>query len=303
MRILITGGAGFIGSHIVEYFSGNADVIVLDNLSTGQIENISDFEFKLIEGDIRDESIVESALKNVDVVFHLAALVSVPGSMDDPLRCVDVNVNGLLNILRGSANAGVKKFIFSSSCSVYGNNPTIPKKENMLPEPESPYAVSKIDGEFYSHIFSGNNDMKTVCLRYFNVFGPRQNPNSTYAAVVPSFIVNALAGNNLNIYGDGEQTRDFVFVKDVARANVFAMENDIDGIFNVANGCRISVNELAKTIIAITNSASQVNHLAVRSGDVKHSVACTEKISTAGFQPSYSFERGLTETVDYYTSL
>jgi UDP-glucose 4-epimerase len=300
MKVLITGGAGFIGSHIAEYFSGKAEIVILDNLSTGSMKNLTGLDCTFIHGDVRNNDVVKKAIQGVNVVFHLAAMVSVPESMKSPDRCVDVNVNGMLNVITESVNCGVKKFIFSSSCSVYGNNPVIPKLETMIPEPESPYAVTKLDGEYYSHIFSATTSINIVCLRYFNVFGPRQNPDSAYAAVVPSFIVNALNGKNLIIYGDGSQTRDFVYVKDVVNANVFAMENNINGIFNVAYGKKISVAELAEQILIMTGGQGKIIYQPERPGDVKHSVASITKITAAGFNPSYNFDEGIKETVSYY---
>jgi UDP-glucose 4-epimerase len=300
MKVLITGGAGFIGSHIAEYFSGKAEIVILDNLSTGSVNNLTGVDCRFIQGDVRNNDIVKEAVRGADIVFHLAAMVSVPESMKFPVVCADINVNGMLNVLTESVKAGVETFIFSSSCSVYGNNPVIPKVETMMPEPESPYAVTKIDGEYYSNIFSGNSSVRTVCLRYFNVFGPRQKPDSDYAAVIPSFIVNALNGRDLIIYGDGCQTRDFIYVKDVVRANVFAAENKINGIFNVACGNKISVTELAEKILSLTGGGGGIIYQSERPGDVKHSVASVSKISAAGFDLSYNFDEGIKETISYY---
>ena len=301
MRVLVIGGAGFIGSHIVEHFQGKADVRVLDNLNTGFLENLKGFDVDFIKGDIRDRKSVSKAMKDVDYVFHLAAMVSVPESMNNPIDCLDINCRGLLIVLEEAVKVGVKKVCFSSSCAVYGDNPESPKKESMTPRPKSPYAESKLDGEFYCKMFAQKNKLKTVCMRYFNVFGPRQNPGSAYAAAIPIFTSKAMKNETLTIYGDGEQTRDFVYVKDVVAANVFlAMHDECTGIYNVGYGKQTSINELVKKILEQTNSLSKIEHLDEREGDIKHSLGSIDKILSAGFKMADNLDNGLNNTIDYF---
>ena len=199
MRILVTGGAGFIGSHLVEYFQGKAEIRVLDSLRTGYLKNLDGFDVEFIKGDIRDREVVRKAMEGVDYVFHFAALISVPESMEKIQECVDINVNGLLVVLEEAAAAGVKKLCFSTSAAIYGDNPEVPKRETMYPEPKSPYAITKLDGEYYCDMFTKTGRLQTACLRYFNVFGPRQDPKSAYAAAVPIFTAKAVAGEPLTI--------------------------------------------------------------------------------------------------------
>ncbi len=242
-------------------------------------------------------------MDGVDLCFHLAATISVPESMSKPVECNELNTTGTLVVLEEAARAKVKKFLFSSSAAIYGNNPTVPKVETMLPEPKSPYAITKLDGEFYCKMFSDEGRLPTACLRYFNVFGPRQNPISQYAAAVPIFIDRALKNETLTIYGDGEQTRDFVFVKDIVAANVFfATESKATGVFNVACGKQMTINELAKTIFRLTGSHAEIQHLPERSGDVKHSLAAIDKISKTGFVPGGNLEKGLKDTIQFLQS-
>lgn len=300
MRVLVTGGAGFIGSHIVEYFQGKAEVRVLDNLRTGRRRNLDGFEVEFIEGDIRDRATVRRAMESVDYVFHLAAMVSVPESMEKIAECVEINDTGMVIVLEEAARAGVRKLCFSTSAAIYGDNPVVPKVETMLPEPKSPYAVTKLDGEYYCRIFTDTGRLQTACLRYFNVFGPRQNPKSAYAAAVPIFLEKAFANEPLTVFGDGGQTRDFIFVRDVVAANVFMAEHEFTGVYNVAYGGRITIDDLAKEIIRLTGSSSKILHLAERPGDVRHSMAAVEKLRATGFVPAHTFEEGLAETVKFF---
>lgn len=300
MRVLVTGGAGFIGSHIVEYFQGKAEVRVLDNLRTGRRRNLDGFEVEFIEGDIRDRATVRRAMESVDYVFHLAAMVSVPESMEKIAECVEINDTGMVIVLEEAARAGVRKLCFSTSAAIYGDNPVVPKVETMLPEPKSPYAVTKLDGEYYCRIFTETGRLQTACLRYFNVFGPRQNPKSAYAAAVPIFLEKALANEPLTVFGDGGQTRDFIFVRDVVAANVFMAEHEFTGVYNVAYGGRITIDDLAKEIIRLTGSSSKILHLAERPGDVRHSMAAVEKLRATGIVPVHTFEEGLAETVKFF---
>ena len=302
MRVLVTGGAGFIGSHIVEHFHQKADVRVLDNLRSGYKENIDAFDVEFVEGSVTDRECVKQVVRDVDYVFHLAAMISVPESMDKPIECVEINAQGTLNVLQEAAAAGVKKLCFSSSAANYGDNPTVPKLETMIPEPKSPYAVTKLDGEYYCKMFSDEGWLQTACMRYFNVFGPRQDPGSAYAAAIPIFIHKAIHNEPLTIFGDGEQTRDFIFVKDIVAANVYLSEHaDLAGVFNVAYGKRQTINDIAKKIIQLTNSSSTIEYAAPRAGDVKHSQASIEKITEAGFTPGANFDEGLTKTIEYFS--
>jgi len=299
MKILVTGGAGFIGSHVVEHFQGKADVRVLDNLRSGFEHNLEGLQHQFIRGSILDRQTVREAVAGVDYVFHLAAMISVPESTGDPIGCTEINTTGTLYVLEEAARAGVKKLILSSSAAIYGDNPVTPKVESMVPEPKSPYAITKLDGEYYCKMFSDSGRLPTACLRYFNVFGPRQDPNSQYAAAVPIFIDRAVTNQPITIHGDGEQTRDFIFVKDVAAANAFfATQSAAVGVFNVGYGQHIRIKELAANICRLTDSRSEINHTAERAGDVKHSMAAIDKLNAAGFSPEGSFAAGLRATID-----
>ena len=303
MQILITGGAGFIGSHIAEHFQSKANVRVLDNLRTGYLKNLDGLDVEFIEGSITDREIVKRAVKDVDYVFHLGAMISVPESMEKPVECVKINTAGTLIVLQESADAGVKKLCLSSSAAIYGDNPTVPKLETMLPEPKSPYAVTKLDGEYYCKMFADEGWLETACMRYFNVFGPRQDPTSAYAAAIPIFIDKAIKNQPVTIFGDGEQTRDFIYVKDIAAANAyFAQTPGLTGVYNVAYGRRQTINDIAKKIIELTNSSSKIEYKPPRPGDVKHSQAAIEKITAAGFKAASDFETGLQKTIEFFAS-
>jgi UDP-glucose 4-epimerase len=304
MKVLVTGGAGFIGSHLVEHFQGKAEVRVLDNLRSGYRRNLDGFDVEFIEGSILDADAVKRAVEGVDYVFHLAALISVPESMAKPRECVDLNVTGLLNVLEAAADAGARKLVLASSAAIYGNNPTVPKVETMLPEPKSPYAITKLDGEYYNAMFTTEGRLETASMRFFNVFGPRQDPNSAYAAAVPIFIRKALAGEPLTIYGDGGQTRDFIYVKDIVAALVFAATTPgITGTFNVGYGASTTINDIARTIIAEAGSDSEIRYEAERAGDVRHSLASVERLSEAGFRPVSNLREGLAATLRYFQQL
>lgn len=301
MKVLITGGAGFIGSSIAELLQGRAEIRILDNLRTGHRRNLDGLRVEFIEGSILDRAAVRKAMQEVEYVFHLAAMVSVPESVQQPQQCVELNVTGLLTVLEEAAAAGVRKLCFSSSAAIYGDNPDVPKREQMLPEPRSPYAVTKLDGEYYCRQFAEARRLDTVALRFFNVFGPRQDPASAYAAAVPVFIRQALGHQPLTIYGDGGQTRDFIHVKDVAAANIFsATTPGVAGVFNVGYGGQVTILELARRIIALAGSRSEIRHAPVRPGDVRHSRASVEAFRLAGFTPVSSLAAGLAETVDCF---
>ena len=304
MKVVVTGGAGFIGSHIVEYWSGeNADISVLDNLRSGYRKNLEGFKsVNFIEGSINDKSLVGEVLRRADYVFHLAAMVSVPESVENPYECVDVNVKGLLNVLEACVKNNVKKIVFSSSAAVYGDDPVLPKTVNLKPQPQSPYGITKLDGEYYLQMFNREYGLGAVSLRYFNVFGPRQDPKSQYAAAVPIFIYKALKNEDIIIHGDGEQTRDFIFVKDVVQANILAATNEkVNGVFNVANEKTITINELAKKIIEIAGSKSKIIYSEERPGDIKHSLASIKETREwLSFNPKHDLETALRETVEFF---
>jgi UDP-glucose 4-epimerase len=301
MGVLITGGAGFIGRHICEHFQDRAEVRVLDNLRCGFESNLSGLECELIVGSILDRDLVREAMKGVDFVFHLAAMVSVPGSVQKPNEYTEINAGGTAIVLEEAARARVKKLIFSSSAAIYGDNSTIPRIESMPAEPKSPYATSKYEGERHCHSFTDGGRLATVCLRYFNVFGPYQNPRSEYSAVVPAFIEKAIRNEPITIFGDGRQTRDFIYVKDVVAANAFfALQSQATGIFNVACGRQVTMTDLAVTICNLTKSSSTIDYGPERLGDVKHSVAGIDKTQRAGFQPVCDLAGGLRATIDFF---
>jgi len=303
LKIIITGGAGFIGSHIAEHWScKGADVVAIDNLRSGYTKNIENFKnVNLVKESITNREAIFDILKDADYVYNLAALVSVPESIEKPMECVDINVKGLINILDACKEHGIKKIIHSSSAAVYGDKPELPKIVSMVPAPKSPYAITKLDGEYYLNMYKEQFGLNTVSLRYFNVFGPRQAPKSQYAAAIPIFIEKALNNQNVTIYGDGLQTRDFIFVKDVVKANILASENiNANGVFNVACGKSITIKELAEKIINLTNSQSKIVFENERKGDIKYSLASIKNtIENLNFLPDMDLEKGLLATIDY----
>jgi UDP-glucose 4-epimerase len=300
MRVLITGGAGFIGSHLVEHYQHQAEVLVLDNLRTGRRENLQGLKCTLIEGSILDESRLGELMKGVDLVFHLAAMVSVPESMSAPRDCVRMNAEGTLMVLEAATRAKVRKLCFSSTSAIYGDDPEMPKHEAMVPRPISPYAITKLDGEYYCAMFQRQGWLATACMRYFNVFGPRQDPRGAYAAAVPIFIAKALAGEPIRIFGDGEQTRDFVFVKDVVAANAFLADSAHSGVYNVAYGKTVTVNWLAEEIRRRTGTSIAIEHAPERPGDIKHSHASNARLLATGFRPQANLADGLATTVAWF---
>jgi nucleoside-diphosphate-sugar epimerase len=309
MKYLVTGGAGFIGSNLVEALLQRGHFVrVLDNFSTGKRENIKKFEkdVELIEGDIRSHHIVEQAVNGIDVVLHEAALPSVPRSIKDPITTNEVNVNGTLNILNAAVAAKTKRVVFASSSSIYGNNPELPKHEDMVPNPLSPYAVSKLAGENYCRVFAQIYGIETVALRYFNVFGPNQDPSSQYSAVIPKFINSVLKNESPVIYGDGEQSRDFTYISNVIEANILASEVKIDSpvIVNCACHDRITLNELVRAINKILGTNVQPVYNDTRTGDVKHSFAAIGKAEKMlNYRVTDPFINGLEKTVSYFQNL
>lgn len=304
MRVLITGGAGFIGSHIAEHFQGKADVVVLDNFRSGHRRNLEGLKVELIEGSILDRAALERAMRGVDLVFHLAAMISVPESMLKPRECVEINATGTLHVLEAAAEAKARKVVLASSAAIYGDNPVVPKVETMFPEPKSPYAVTKLDGEYYLEMFRRERGLATASLRFFNVFGPRQDPKSPYAAAVPIFIEKALRGDPIAIFGDGGATRDFIYVKDIVGALVFAATTEgVAGTHNVGYGRKMTVLELAREVLRLTGSSSPIEHKPERLGDVRHSMASSDKLQAAGWKPAHSVAEGLEATVKYFKGL
>jgi len=306
MRALVTGGAGFIGSNLVEALitRGN-DVVVLDNFSSGRRERLERFDdqLSLVEGDLRSYERVHAAMGGIEVVFHQGALPSIPRSIQDPLTTSAVSVEGTLNVLLAARDAGIRRVIFASSSSIYGDAPGLPRHEEQRPSPLAPYAVSKLAAESYCSAFWKVYGLETVALRYFNVFGPGQDPSSQYAAVVPRFITALLDGERPVIYGDGEQSRDFTFVQDVVNANLLAAEaGDVAGeVFNVAGGRSRTVNELASSIAEVIGASVAPMHASARPGDVRASAADIEKARTMlGYEPADSFDDGLIATIAFF---
>jgi UDP-glucose 4-epimerase len=299
---VITGGAGFIGSHLAEELANrNYQIIVLDDLSTGKMANIESVlaksDVKFVPGSVTDLALLNKLFQNTDYIFHLAAITSVSRSVEAPLASHGVNITGTLNVLMAAKASKVKKLVYASSAAVYGDTATLPQSEDVLPAPQSPYAVAKLCGEHYCRVFQEVYGLNTACLRYFNVYGPGQDPNSQYAAVIPRFISRVLEGKPPIIFGDGEQTRDFTFVKDAVQATIMAAESDATGVFNVGTGHRASINELARLIATIMGSAVAAVHEKPRPGDIKHSQANISKAREIGYRPRYSLEEGLRETI------
>ncbi len=301
MKVVVTGGAGFIGSNLAEELSNRYEVTVLDDLSTGRESNLSGLDVEFARGSILDTVLLARTFRDARFVFHEGALPSVQRSVEDPAQSNLVNVNGTLNVLLAARDAGVEKVLFASSSSVYGDTPVLPKVETMTPEPMSPYAVTKLTDEHYCRVFTALYDLPTVALRYFNVFGPRQDPTSQYAAVIPNFITRILAGESPVIHGDGRQTRDFTFVRDVVRANILAAESDAVGVFNVACQKRIDLIELAGTIMDLVGTRVDPIHEPSRPGDVRDSLADISRAADAfGYAPAYTLNDGLKETVQWF---
>ena len=305
-KYLITGGAGFIGSNIArKIVSEGGQVVVLDDFSTGYESNLEDIknDVTLIRGDICDVGAVGSAMKGVDYVHHHAAVVSVVRSVEDPERTSEVNIGGTLNLLVAARDAGVKRFVFAGSSSAYGDNPTLPKREDMKAEPLSPYAVSKLAGEMYVKVFNDVYGLPAVTLRYFNIFGPYQDPTSQYAAVIPIFINRLARGESPVVYGDGEQSRDFTYIDNAVKANLLAATADgAPGmVFNVACGERFTLNELLERLHGLVGSSTPATYEAARPGDVKHSLGDIGRArEILGYEPSVTFAEGLKKTVDWF---
>jgi UDP-glucose 4-epimerase len=306
MKYVVTGGAGFIGSHIVEELVRRGhEVVIIDTLSTGRLENITPFleshQVSFQRVSITDLSAIRTAFESVDGIFHEAAIASVPRSVADPLGTHKVNATGTLNVLVAARDCGVGKVVFASTAAVYGDRPVLPSHEDMATDPLSPYAASKLSSESYCSVFSRLYGMQCTSLRYFNVFGPRQDPGSPYSGVITKFIINTLGHLPLIIYGDGGQTRDFVYVKDVVTANLRAMESKAQGIFNIACGRRANLLTLAEMIMEITGINVPIRFEPPVPGDVRDSLAdISRSCNVLGYVPAFTMRQGLKETITWF---
>jgi UDP-glucose 4-epimerase len=309
MKYLITGGAGFIGCNLARFILGKGhEVIVLDNFSTGKRENLTEIldKITLIEGDIRHRETLNRAVQGAVAIFHEAALASVPASVADPMTAHDVNVNGTINVLEAARAAGIKRIVFAASSAAYGDNPLSPKLETMCPVPISPYAANKIAGECYLQAYAAAYGMETVSLRYFNVFGPHQDPFGAYAAVIPAFVINIIRKQRPQVFGDGEQTRDFCYIENVCHANWLAAhaaaEHCNGAPINIACNAAVSLNQILDKLKSLMKSDIQAEYLPPRVGDIKHSLAgvdlAKEKI---GYTPLVYFDEGLERAINWYT--
>lgn len=307
-KYLVTGGAGFIGCNLTRFLLKKGhDVVVLDNLSTGKLENIAAIrkDITFIKGDIRNRKTCDKAVSGVKAVFHEAALGSVPRSVDDPITTHDVNVNGTLNVLQACRDAGVKRVVFAASSSAYGDQPQSPKHEAMVPAPISPYASSKICCEAYMQAYASVFGMQTVCLRYFNVFGPHQDPNGAYAAVIPAFVSRVLANERPVVFGDGEQSRDFCYIENVCQANYLAAKAPAEACkglpINIACNRATTLNQILGKIKSLLGSDVKAVYKPMRRGDVKDSLADIRRAKELiGYQPSVYFEEGLERAIQWY---
>jgi UDP-glucose 4-epimerase len=301
-KVAVTGGLGFIGSHLVEELSKENEVVVIDNESTGKLKNIKHIDLdniSLVLGDISQIDLINT-LEGCEYVFHHAALASVPASIDNPILCNKINVTGTLKVLIAARDVNIQKVVFASSSAVYGDNKEYPLSENSLIKPLSPYASSKAMGEMYCQNFADIYDLSTISLRYFNVFGPRQDPYSQYAAVIPKFIESYLHNQNPVIYGDGEQTRDFIFVKDVVKANIRAAESQATGYYNIASGNAISINQLVEMVEEVVGEEIGPHYADPRIGDIKHSYADISLAKSFNLIHSGNFNSDLQETFEWF---
>jgi len=309
MKFLITGGAGFIGCNLARFILEKGHkVVILDDFSTGKRENLTEIfdRITLIEGDIRCRKTLDKSIQGVFAVFHQAALASVPGSVADPVAAHDVNVNGTLNILEAARSAGIKRIVFAASSASYGNNPATPKLETIMPVSISPYAANKTACESYMQAYAAAYKMETVCLRYFNVFGPRQDPLGAYAAVIPAFVTNLLKGQRPQVFGDGEQTRDFCYIENICHANWLAANAPAErcnGLpINIACGEAVSLNQILGKLKSLMKSDIDADYLPARVGDIKHSLADVASAKEMiGYTPLVYFDEGLERAIHWYT--
>jgi len=307
-KTLVTGGAGFIGSHLVkELIARGYRVTVLDDLSTGSVDNIRQAldsgRVELVRGSITDADLIGQCCRDVRYIFHLAAISRVPQSIADPVTTHEVNINGTLKVLLAARENGVGKFIYASSSSVYGENPELPQHEDMVPQPVSPYAVSKLVGEHYADVFRQIYGLPTVSLRFFNAYGSHQDPDSPYSNVIPLFIRRVAQGLAPIVFDDGEQSRDFVYVKDIVRAALLAAESQASGTFNIGSGQGTSVNQLLRYIGDIMGSEIKPEYQPPRLGDPKHTLANIKRAAVIGYRPEYEMIRGLREVVPFYAAV
>jgi nucleoside-diphosphate-sugar epimerase len=306
MKTLVTGGGGFIGSHLASHLAElGHDIRILDNFASGQRSNMLALpdDVELIEGDIQSYERAHNAVTGCEIVFHQAALPSVPRSVQDPLTSNATNITGTLNVLLAARDAGVRRVIFASSSSIYGSSPEMPKREDVLPLPISPYAAAKMACEGYCRSFAEVYGLETVALRYFNVFGPRQDPRSEYAAAVPKFINELMAGERPTVFGDGEQSRDFAYVQNIIEANVLAMDaQGVAGqVFNVACGEAVTLNQLLDELRDLLDTDTEAEYVAPRPGDVRHSLADISRARAAlGYEPSVHLREGLRRTIEHF---
>jgi len=308
MKYLITGGAGFIGSNTAEILVKDGHTVrVLDNFSSGKKSNLGDIKggVELIEGDIRDSVAVARAVAGMDYVLHLAAMPSVPKSIADPISSNEINITGTVAVLEAARRAEVKKFVLASSAAIYGDSPELPKRENMLPNPLSPYAIQKLVGEYYCKVYWELYKFPAVALRYFNVYGPKQDPNGDYASVIPKFISVILEDGKPIVFGDGLQSRDFVFINDCARVNILAATNEdmVGQAYNVAAGKTYTLNELLDALRNVTGKRIEPVYDPPRAGDIVHSSASVVKLANHGYKPSVDLESGLARTVEFFSNL
>jgi nucleoside-diphosphate-sugar epimerase len=309
MKYLITGGAGFIGCNLARFILDKGHgVVVLDDFSTGKRENLAEIldKITLIEGDIRHWETLDCALQGVSAIFHQAALASVPASVADPVTAHDVNVNGTISVLESARAAGIKRVVFAASSASYGDNPISPKLETMCPVSISPYAANKTAGESYMQAYAAAYGMETVCLRYFNVFGPRQDPFGAYAAVIPAFVTNILRGERPRVFGDGEQTRDFCYIENICHANWLSAHAPAERCngspINIACGTAVSLNQILGKLTSLMKSDIQADYLPARIGDIKHSLADVSLAKEMiGYTPLVYFDEGLERAINWYT--
>ena len=299
--VAITGGAGFIGSNLADELATSNSVIIIDDLSTGKKENIARLIEKdnvtFTQGGILDLSLLQKLFQSVDYVFHLAALARVPRSIEDPLTTNEVNIKGTLSVLLAARDNRVRKVIYASSSSIYGDSPTLPQREDMSPSPRSPYALTKLAGEYYCNIFPQIYGLSTVCLRYFNVYGSRQDPQSQYATVIPAFIGRISQNLPPIIFGDGEQSRDFTFIEDVVQASILAAESNAAGVYNIGGGKSITINRLAEIILNLMQRDLEPVYEKPRPGDPRHTLADISEAKGFGYEPKWALEDGLRRTI------